>query len=176
MTVKGTIPKCLEEMVRHNHGEPAWSRVRERAGLPRWHSFLTTEDVPDERVKELFGVVASVLGSTVPRVMEDFGMFWGSRYAPDIYGVYYRRATSARELLTSVAQIHRETTSRMPDARPPDFRYEWLDDRTLVMEYRSHRGLAGLMPGLVRGVAAYYDESVSVTRDGDRITVRFETI
>jgi hypothetical protein len=39
------------------------------------------------------------------------------------------------------------------------------------MEYESHRGLAEMVPGLVKGVARKYGEHVSVKRSGSN---RFE--
>jgi len=171
--MKGTIPKCLEEMVRARHGEAAWNRVKEAAGLATWHSFLTTEDIDDDTVKALFITTAETLRKSVEEVKEDFGMHWSTVYAPDIYGVFFRRASSARELLLNVAQIHRDTTAKVPNAKPPRFSYEWLDERTLVMTYSSERQMAALMPGLIRGVGVYYGEELEVSRHGDRMTIHF---
>ncbi len=171
--MKGTIPKCLEEMVRARHGEASWNEVKVEAGLATWHTFLTTEDIPDETVKALFGSAAKVLGRTVQEVMDDFGMHWSTVYAPDIYGVFFKRAANAREMLLSVAEIHRKTTATVPNAKPPRFSYEWQDDDTLVMTYDSERNLAALMPGLIRGVGAYYREKLEVTQRGDRMIVHF---
>lgn len=171
--MKGTIPKCLEEMVKARYGDPVWARVKAKAGLASWHSFLTTEDIDDDTVKQLFATTAEVLESDVQSVMDDFGIHWSTVYAPDIYGVYFRRASSARELLLAVAQIHRDTTATVANAKPPRFSYEWLDERTLVMTYASERHMAALMPGLIRGVGEYYGEELDVTRSGDRMTVRF---
>ena len=171
--VKGTIPKCLEEMVRAKHGEVAWTKVKTQGGLARWHTFLTTEDIDDEVVKKLFVTTAEALRSTVQVVMDDFGMHWSTVYAPDIYGVFFRRAANARELLLSMSEVHRITTDRVPNSAPPRFEYRWVDDDTLVMTYRSDRNLAALMPGLIRGVGVYYKERLRVTADGDEMTVRF---
>ena len=171
--MKGTIPKCLEEMVTARHGSASWNKVKTSAGLATWHTFLTTEDIPDDTVKALFATTAEVLGTTVSEVMDDFGMHWITIYAPDIYGVFFKRASNAREMLLSVAEIHRRTTAKVPNAKPPRFTYEWVDDDTLVMRYDSERNLAALMPGLIRGVGAFYQEALEVTRKGNRLTVRF---
>ena len=171
--MKGTIPKCLEEMVRARHGDAAWKQVRADAGFATWHTFLTTEDIPDDTVKALFASAAKVLGLPVQEVMDDFGMHWSTVYAPDIYGVFFKRASNAKEMLLSIAEIHRRTTATVPNAKPPRFAYQWKDDDTLVMTYESERHLAALMPGLIVGVGAFYRESLEVTRRGDRITVHF---
>lgn len=171
--MKGTIPKCLEEMVRAKHGDAAWKKVKVDAGLAAWHTFLTTEDIPDDTVRALFGSAAKILDQTVQEVMDDFGMHWSTIYAPDIYGVFFKRAANAREMLLSMAEVHRRTTSTVPNAKPPRFSYDWKDENTLVMTYHSERDLAALMPGLVRGVGAFFEERLEVTRRGHRITVHF---
>ena len=171
--MKGTIPKCLEEMVRARHGQETWDRVKAAAGLARWHTFLTTEAVSDQMVTDLFGTAAKTLGMPLQQVMDDFGMHWSTVYAPDIYGVYFRRASNAREMLLSMSEVHRVTTGKVPNSAPPRFDYEWLDEDTLRMTYRSERGLAALMPGLIRGVGAHFRERLEVERRGDDMIVRF---
>lgn len=171
--MKGTIPKCVEEMVCTHHGRDTWKRVQALAGLESWHTFLTTEDVDDSVVLGLFGATAKVLGCSEQQVMDDYGMHWGTVYAPDIYGVFFKRASSAREMLLSMSEVHRVTTDRIPNAAPPRFEFRWVDESTLQMTYRSKRTLAALMPGLIRGVGAYFHESLDVTRTGDVMTIRF---
>lgn len=151
-----------------------WNRIQTVAGLEKWHSFLTTEDVEDAVVLKLFAATGEVVGCPAAQVMDDFGRHWGAVYAPDIYGVFFKRAANARELLLSMSEVHRLTTERVPNAAPPHFEYRWLDDDTLVMSYHSKRGLAGLMPGLIRGVGEHYGEVLEVTRDGDEMTIRFD--
>lgn len=174
--MKGTIPKCLEEMVCAHHGRDAWKQVQTLAGLATWHTFLTTEDVDDADVLRLFSAAAKVLGRSEQGVMDDYGMHWGTVYAPDIYGVFYKRVSSAREMLLSMSEVHRVTTRRTPNAAPPHFEFRWLDQDTLVMTYRSKRALAALMPGLIRGVGAYFHESLEVVREGDEMTIRFPSL
>ncbi len=171
--MKGTIPKCLGEMVRAQHGPDRWTLICTEAGLARWHHFVTTEDVPDELVVGLFHMTSAVLGKSLQQVMDDFGMHWSTVYAPDIYGQYFRRASNAREMLLSMSEVHRVTTDRVAEAVPPRFEYESLEDGTLLMRYHSERGLSALMPGLIRGVGAYYGERVEVEKDGDVMRIRF---
>ncbi len=171
--MKGTIPRCLEEMVKANHGPDAWTRVRAEAGVARWHSFVTTEDVPDEVVIELFQTSAKVLRTSLQTVMDDFGMHWSTVYAPHIYGQYFRRASSAKEMLLSMSEVHRMTAGKVENSAPPRFSYECPDDETLVMRYQSARGLAALMPGLIRGVGVYFNERVEVEQRGDEMHIRF---
>jgi hypothetical protein len=65
-------------------------------------------------------------------------------------------------------------TKSVPNASPPRFEYQWTDARTLVMIYRSERGLVDLVVGLAKGVGTYYGEPLEVTKLGpDRVQIVF---
>ena len=61
-------------------------------------------------------------------------------------------------------------TSRVPNATPPHFAFEASDPKKLVIVSESKRGLIALLPGLVKGVAAYYKQKVRVSVSGCTVT------
>jgi hypothetical protein len=61
----------------------------------------------------------------------------------------------------------------MKSAKPPRFKYEWKDEKTLVMTYSSNRGMVAFMPGLIRGVGKYFKEDLEVSLVGNDIEVKF---
>ena len=66
-------------------------------------------------------------------------------------------------------------TKTITNAKPPRFKYEWEDDRTLIMNYHSHRGLIDFVVGLVKGVSKFYQEKLNVTKlDSNKIKVVFQ--
>ena len=70
--------------------------------------------------------------------------------------------------------VHTEMTRSLQNARPPRFEYEWEDDKTLVMQYKSHRGLLDFVVGLVKGVGKRYEEPLQVTKiDPDKVQIVF---
>ncbi len=44
----------------------------------------------------------------------------------------------------------------MDNARPPRFEYKWKDDNTLIMKYKSSRGLIDLFVRLTIGNRVYF--------------------
>jgi len=69
---------------------------------------------------------------------------------------------------------HEASTRSIPDARPPQFDYEWKDGRTLIMHYKSHRGLIDFLVGLVRGVGKHFKEDLQVTKlSADKVQIVF---
>ena len=54
---------------------------------------------------------------------------------------------------------------RMPIRRR--FDYEWQDEHTLIMHYKSHRGLIDFLIGLIKGVGKYYNEDLRVAKKSE---------
>jgi hypothetical protein len=170
--MKGTIVKCLEEMVTARFGVEKWKAILVKSGRPETAVFTTIEEVEDGEVLKMLGAASEVLGVTATEAMEAFGEHWSTIYAPSLYGVYFDKAKNTRELLLSVDQIHVAMTEKA-GAKPPRFTYGWKTERDLVMTYSSHRGLVALMPSLVRGVAKYYKEEVDVSLQGNDVRIKF---
>ena len=70
--------------------------------------------------------------------------------------------------------VHVSMTRRLKDVKPPRFEYEWRDDHTLLMHYKSHRGLLDFAVGLAKGVGSYYKEPLTVTKvNSDTVKISF---
>lgn len=171
--MKGTIVKCLEEVIKRGHDEEKWEEILEASGIDPFQVFGVMDDVPDEAIVGVIGKAAEVLSVPIEKVMEDFGIHWSNVYAPRVYEVYFEKATNTRQMLLAMAGVHEQVTRRMDNARPPRFHYEEQGSDVLVMKYDSPRGLVALMPGLVKGLAVYFEEDVEVGTTGNDVKVRF---
>ncbi len=171
--MKGTIVKCMEELVTKQFGAEKWKDCLTGAGLPARSVISTTTDVPDVEVTKLIGSIAVVTKLSQEQVIEAFGDYWSTTYAPDIYSVYFEKAKCAKDLLVNLDHIHTAMTKSMKGATPPHFTYEWKGDKVLLMHYSSPRGMVAFMPALIRGVAKYYKETVDVKTTGNTLRVQF---
>jgi Haem-NO-binding len=171
-SVKGTIVKCLEGLVKSKGGREAWQAVLTRAGMPENSLFMVAGVVPDADVMKLIAGTADVLKVSTQQAMDAFGEHWASVYAPQLYGVYYARASNAREFLLHMNDVHLSMT-KMAEASPPRFAFEETGPDQLVMTYSSPRGLAALMPSLVKGVAVHYKERVQTRLVGNALHITF---
>jgi hypothetical protein len=171
--MKGTIVKCIEELVTTRFGAGKWKESLEQAGIPEWRSYSALGDVEEAEFTKIMNGVATALSLPMEQVMEAFGEYWSTVYGPHIYGAYFTAAKSARELLLNLDHIHEVMTKSMTSARPPRFRYEWQGEKLLIMHYQSSRGLVALMPGLIRGVGKYYNEKLIVKTVGNAVHVQF---
>jgi len=171
--MKGTIVKCVEELVTTKFGKDKWKECLKKAGLSEQRIYATTEDVPDAEVMGIVKSVSAVASLSMEQVMDAFGDYWCTVYAPGIYKVYFDKAKNAREFLLNLDQVHTTMTKSIKSAKPPHFRYEWQGDKHLIMHYNSERGLVALMPGLVRGVGKYYKEDLKVNTAGNKVHIHF---
>jgi len=171
--MKGTIGKCIEELVTSKFGQAKWKEALTKAGMPETKHFSTLEDVEDAQILALMKGISAACAISMDQVMEAFGEYWSTTYAPAVYKVYFGTAKSTRDLLLNLDNIHVAMTKNMASAKPPRFTYEWKGDKHLVMHYKSSRGLVALMPGLVRGLGKYYKDNTTVSLQGSEVHVKF---
>ena len=171
--MKGTILKCLEELVTARFGAGRWRASLREAGISEWKTFTMLSDVDEAEFMRVMEGVAKATSLSMEQTMEAFGEHWSTVYAPTVYEAYFSTAKTSRELLLNLDHIHDVMTKSMKSARPPRFRYEWQGDKHLIMHYESKRGLAILMPGLIRGVGKYFNEKLTVRMIGNEIHVQF---
>ncbi len=123
---------------------------------------------------EVIGSTCRTLGLSLEQAADAFGHHWVNEFANRIYPLYFRRAKSARELLTNMDRVHEITTRTMENAHPPRFDYEEPSTDVLIMKYKSERGLMPILLGLIRGVGTYYGEELEIAElEGRRVRVRF---
>ena len=172
--MKGTIVKCLEELVITQFGKDKWEKSLSDVGLNTSTVFWPRADIDDGQVLKLVGAVCGNLDISPSQAADAFGDYWVNVYSQRMYPLYYERNATARDLLLDMNAVHTEMTRSLQNARPPRFEYEWEDDKTLVMCYKSHRGLLDFVVGLVKGVGKRYEEPLQVTRiDPDKVQTVF---
>jgi Haem-NO-binding len=171
--MKGTIVKCMENLVVEKFGAVKWKESLKKAGIVEERTYTTFCDVEETEFPRIMKGVAEATSQTVEQVTEAFGEYWSTVYAPNVYQAYYSGVKSARELLLNLDHIHETMTKSIKSAHPPRFLYEWKEEKLLIMHYESRRGLVGLMPGLIRGVGKYFGEKLTVRMVGNAIHVRF---
>jgi Haem-NO-binding len=171
--MKGTIVKCMEDLVIEKFGSGKWKESLQKAGMPEGRTYTAFCDVEEAEFTRIMTGVAEATFQSIEQVMEAFGEYWSTVYAPNVYQAYYSGVKSARELLLNLDHIHEAMTKSIKFARPPRFRYEWKGEKHLIMHYESGRGLVALMPGLIRGVGKYYKENLTVSVVGNAVHVHF---
>jgi hypothetical protein len=172
--MKGTIVRCLEELVVTQFGKDRWEQCLRDVGLRASTVIFPLSDIPDAQVVELTQAVCKNLDITFAQAADAFGDYWVNVYCQKMYPMYFERKATARDFLLDMDNVHVQMTRAMEQARPPRFDYEWKDDKTLIMHYRSHRNLVDFVVGLAKGVGKYYKEDLWVTKLGpDNVQIVF---
>jgi hypothetical protein len=172
--MKGVIVNCLKEVVTEKFGKDKWEAALEKVGIEKKSSFLATQDIDDVAVLKVVGAVCAVLNISLPQAADAFGEHWSCSYAPNIYKSYYHGVKSAKDFLLKMDEIHRITTESIPNAKPPRFEYAWENDKTLIMKYKSQRGLMDFMLGLIKGVGKHFKENLKVSKlSDDKVRIVF---
>ncbi|NOX88299.1 MAG: hypothetical protein GXO77_04675 [Calditrichaeota bacterium] len=172
--MKGTIVKCLEELVTTKFGRDKWEKSLEDAGFNKSTMFLPIGDIDDAQVMKIIEMVCKNLNITLTQAADAFGDYWVNVYSQKLYGHYYAKHKTAKDFFLNLDNIHFIMTKTMKNARPPRFDYEWKDDKTLIMHYKSHRGLIDFLEGLAKGVSKFYHENLQISKLGSsRIKIVF---
>ena len=164
--MKGEIFNLLESFTIERFGisvfETVWERTRPR--LETQSVFIGPGTYPDQDFLRIFTTVLEVVGIGAAVAQHEFGRFCFSRLLAKL-PQEMREHPSARELLKSIDEvIHVEVRKIYRDAEPPRFTYVEPDARTLVLTYRSRRGLFDLVEGLVAGCGDHYGCAIEVSR------------
>lgn len=162
--MKGTIVKCLEEMIITQHGQEKWHQILEASGLNASTIIWPMADIPDTQVLDIIQSVCKALHITLLQAADAFGEYWVNTYAQKMYPLFFKQNANARDFLLNMDNVHVQMTRTIKNARPPRFEYEWIDQHTLIMHYKSQRGLIDFVVGLIKGVGKYYQEELWVSK------------
>jgi hypothetical protein len=165
--MKGCIALALKELIEEKFGKEKWQKALTDAGLDEEPLILPISDVDDGVVMGVIKSVCNVCGLTLQEAADAFGDYWVNVYSQRVYPSHYEGIKSAKEFILKMDDVHVSATKNMPNAHPPRFDYEWKDDATLIMTYKSERGLIDIMVGLIKGVGKLYKENLRVNKVGD---------
>jgi hypothetical protein len=173
--MKAVIIKCLEKLIKENFGHEQWRQTLERAEFPRDYIFYASQDVEDSTAIMIIGSACAVLNITLEQAADAFGDYWVNSFAPNFYMAFYSGVENSKDFLLKMDKIHKTVTQNIPGAKPPRFDYDWKDKKTLVMTYKSHRGLIDFLVGLIKGVGKYFDEDLKVNKiDETKVEIIFQ--
>ena len=172
--MKGTIIKCLEELVSSQYGKEKWQQSLDEAGLNKTTMFLPFADIDDAMVMNIMMAVCKNLNLSLPQAAEAFGDYWVNVYSQKMYPQYYIKHKTAKDFLVNMDNLHAVLTKSIKNSNPPRFEFEWRDENTLIMHYKSQRGMIDFVVGLIKGIGRYYHENIRVKKIGaDRVQVIF---
>jgi hypothetical protein len=161
----GLIHIELEHFVRQAYGDTAWERVALGAGIDSSRR-LPTQSYDDDEIVALVVSAAKEAGIGPQAILEEFGQ----ALVPSLlrsFGYLVDPEWRTLELVASTEQlIHTALRAADESARPPLLRTSRRGKDTLVVLYASERRMCGLAKGIVRGIAAHYEEEIGIREEG----------
>ena len=172
--MKGSLAISLRSMIQERYGVDTWREIMRHAGIPGQTIFMAVGDIDDASYFELVEATRRVMKWSKQEVWEHVADYWVCNYTQKVYGRHYEGIDDARSFLLHMDEVHRLVTKATKNAAPPRFEFHEEEDRSLVVRYRSPRGMFEYFIALVRSVARYYGEAAEIRQIGqDRIRVKF---
>jgi hypothetical protein len=162
--MKGTIVMAVREMIQEKYGKDAWTKSLLAAGIDKEPVIAPSSVMDDMVVVNVIKGICRTVGCTMQQFADMFGDYWVNNYAQRMYKSFFLGSKCAKDFLLKMDTVHVNVTRAFPGSTPPRFDYEWKDNRTLIMTYKSPRGMMELFMGLIKGVGKHYGENLQVRR------------
>jgi hypothetical protein len=162
--MKGVIASCLAELVKSKFGEHKWREILQQSGENPYMVIRVMSDIDDQTIFKLFENTCKVLDLSKEQAHDAFGDYWVNTFAPRMYGLYYERFKNAKEFIMGMDNIHDIVTRNMPNAHPPRFIIEEVDENTIIVNYQSTRNMIDFYIGLVKGIGTYFHTQIYIKK------------
>ncbi len=160
----GLIHTELANFIKRQRGERFWQKVTERAGLAD-HLYLQVGSYPDEELQGLVAAAAQLMGKSEDELLEGFGFYLVPQLIKK-YQSYIDPQWKTLELLLNTEQtIHRVVRLKDKSAAPPRLNFSQTGESSLLLKYDSPRKMQAVARGMIKGVADWYGEKVSILED-----------
>ena len=172
----GSILTLLKRYVQTQYDHSTWVKLMEQSGLANVE-FDHKKVYPDEHIYALVGQAAEMTGLSAGELHEKFGEY----LVPDLMYMYQKLLKPEWKTLDMLENteltMHKQVRQENAHNAPPVLEVTRLGPNELMIDYVSARRMGGLAVGIVRGVAAYYDEADRIdvqpttTEDGERVRI-----
>ncbi len=143
-------------------GRAAWDRLLIESDLGA-RTYEVMADYPDSEIIQLTSTASRMTGAPVRSILEDFGEF----IAPDLLQMYAGVIQPAWKTLDVIEhtedQIHSVVRLHNRDAHPPDLKCVRTSENEVIIHYNSKRKMCDVARGIVKGLARYYEEKISIS-------------
>lgn len=170
--MKGVIVDCLKEMIVKKFNQTAWVEILQKANLTG--NLTVYSDIEDSVVMNLVRTTCRHLNLSLTQAADAFGDYWVNDYATKKFKHFYITNRTAKDFILNIDKMHVTLTNTIKDAAPPRFDYQWKNETTLLITYKSKRTMLDFAVGLLKGVGKYYHEDIQVFKTGvNKIQVNF---
>jgi hypothetical protein len=158
----GIIFSELRKFVDSKMGNTGWESVMVGSGIGR-KMYLPIQEYPDGDMIALVTSASKILDLPPAAILEAFGEF----IAPSLLGLYrtlVKPEWKTLDLLENTEHtIHTVVRARNRGARPAQLQVVRTGPNTVDLTYHSERRLCPVAKGIIKGLAAHFQEEISIT-------------
>jgi len=168
----GSFIVCLKEMMISKFDESFWLDTLELAGFDSSYRPVFNQELPDEKAIKLIKSTVKKLNMDDRRFGEMFGNYWIKSFARDKFFAFFDAYKTIKDFLNNLDLIHLKITANLKYPNPPRFEVNWENPSTAIIQYKSMRGFIHIAVGLLKAMADYYRQEISVYRvESDKIKI-----
>lgn len=159
----GLVNRAVEELVCTQFGEATWEAIRAEAGIDI-EVFVSMEQYADDVTYKLVNAASKILGVSAETVLITFGEYWTLYTAREGYGELLKMSgNTLPDFLRNLDNMHARVGLLYPELQPPSFECTEVNDRGMVLHYRSHRQrMAPLVVGLLQGLSKMFAVNLAI--------------
>lgn len=162
--MKGVVFSELIRWVEEAFSPNIADRMIRQAQLPGDGSYTSVGNYPHEQALAMIGQLVEITGKPVNDLADAYGYWLSGRFA-ELYPQFFVGFSDAVTFLRAIDGIHqKEVTKLYPDARTPSV-IAVVEGQDLLVSYASHRPLAEVAHGLIRGYIDHFGDDLVVRRD-----------
>ncbi|MBC5994535.1 heme NO-binding domain-containing protein [Pontibacter cellulosilyticus] len=160
----GSMFVLLRRFIENHHGYSGWANLTEAAGIEN-ASYQMFEMYPTSHLFAILEAAASKSDKTAHELLESYGEF----LVPDLLMVYKKYVKpewrTYEMLLYTEHAMHGAVKLEDNRTNPPKLLITKKGPKQLIIDYHSHRKMAAMAIGIIKGIAKHYQESdlISVT-------------
>lgn len=156
--MKGTVVATWVNTSRKLWGNQCTDEAMQSIGWPSDRLFLPTEEIPDDKPRQLVAFLARKLGKKDDEIWLAIGKDNIVTFS-QAYPAFFHQE-NLYSFLLSMYDVHVVMVKRIPGAKPPELLIEPVSEYEAVLSYRSARGMFGYFKGLLAGAADFFKENI----------------
>lgn len=166
--MKGVVFTEFLGMVEQAHSPDVVDDLIAACDLPSKGAYTSVGTYDHGEIVQLVGALSAHTGVPVPELVRAFGEHLFGRFLAT-HPQLFAGVSTTFDFLSSVhGHVHREVLKLYPDAQLPHFETQRVGSDTLLMTYRSPRGMEDLAEGLIRATAAHFGARLILQREAIR--------
>lgn len=156
--MKGTVVNIWLNTIATLYGESTKDAILTKEGWNPNKLITPLEEIEDAKIMSLMNAFAKHEGIKYEALWHKIGQ----NNIASFYKWFpsYFDKSSAMGFMLLMDKIHTQLTKIIPGAKPPRLIPEELDERNMIITYKSKRGLHDYLMGLIEGVGKHFNEKI----------------